>query len=450
MSDVPRVIRNASPAAILAGGVPVHALDADDAGKLAWVTDMMRDLSTKATPQELVGLYSERMRQLQRADAFVTLSRRDLNPPTYRITRSTRWDEELDPWTQADRLPTMEGGLLGELLYAGEAVAIGELSVGADDPAAEYFEGMRSLMAIPLFDAGEGMNMVVQMKADPDAYPPADLPGQVWMSNLFGRATHNLVLKQQLEETQKALNREIREIARMQRSLVTVQTDLPQDRGLELAEFWSPSQQAGGDFFNAWPLSHGRTGLMIADVSGHGVAAAVMTAVCHAIVHTSATPDGPPDRVLTYLNENLCDRYTRATSQFVTGVYASYDPATRTLTYSSAGHPPPFVVSGCGGDCYPLDGGRGLPLGIEREAEYEVATARLGLGDVLVFFTDGITEARDPHGQLFGIPRLQDTLDGCAPDATEIIAKINAAVDAFSKGLPADDDRTILVARVDR
>ena len=442
------------PEGDLAGGMLRRPVLVGDLGgpaqQLAYVTDMMRELSRQSDPQELVLAYSRHMRRIMRQDGFVSLSRRGLSDRRFRVTRSTNWDDQdnADPWRESDRLPLLEGGVLADLIYAGRPAVLNDFTPDPADPAYEYLKVGRSLMAMPLFDNGEAVNMAVQLRKEPDGFDLKDLPGVVWMSNLFGRATQNLVLTRELGEAKAALDREVSTIADMQRSLLT--TDLPQDHGLKLAYHWRPSDRAGGDFFNVVPTGDGRLGLFVGDVSGHGVAAAVLTAIAHAIMHTAAGPPRAPGEAMAYLNGHLCRRYTKATAQFITAFFGIYDPNTRRLTYSSAGHPPPRVVNGCGGDNMALDGARGLPLGVADDADYDEVTVALGRGDVLVLYTDGITEARAGRkSELFGVERLDLALDSCGPDPDEIIRRINAAVGTFTNDAPPGDDQTLLVAKIE-
>ena len=112
----------------------------------------------------MVRAYAERIRQLIPTHRRLSLSRRGLVYPYFRITRSTTWPEEIDPWKNKDRLPLLSSGLLGQLIYDGEPRVIDELAWDKDDPAAEYFTGCRSLLAVPNFDAGESLNMVVLLR----------------------------------------------------------------------------------------------------------------------------------------------------------------------------------------------------------------------------------------------------------------------------------------------
>ena len=122
--------------------------------RLEAVVAMMREMSQQTDPQAMVRAYGARMRQLIPTDGFIALSRRDLTFPSYRVTRFSGWDTEVNPWTERDRLPVLQGGLLGELIYGDLPRILDDVHVSPDDPAAKYLEGVRSMMAIPNYDQG--------------------------------------------------------------------------------------------------------------------------------------------------------------------------------------------------------------------------------------------------------------------------------------------------------
>ncbi len=167
--------------------------------------ELMRSISRITDPQEMVHVYKARAGTLWPVGRTVSLSRRDLPEGSYRITRSDIWEKPIDPWKERDKLPVLQGGLLGELLYAGEARIIDELQVAADDPAAEHLAGMGSLAAIPHFDDGVAINMAVHMCRAPRAFDHAVFPQLVVMSGLFGRAMHGLVAAGSLRKAQERL-----------------------------------------------------------------------------------------------------------------------------------------------------------------------------------------------------------------------------------------------------
>jgi sigma-B regulation protein RsbU (phosphoserine phosphatase) len=418
--------------------------------RLGFITDMMREMSEQTEPQAMVKAYSQRIRKLWPSDGFVSLSRRDLDAPRYRVTRSSVWERAgrvLNPWSQKNQLPIFEGGVLGDLIYGEEPVALNDFVPSPDDPAYEHLAGYRSLAAVPLYDGGKSINMVVVFKREPRGFRRDELPERVLISNLFGRATQTLVLHEEVRRAYDQVDRELRAVADIQRSLLPA--ELPAIPSLETAAHYQTSRRAGGDYYDFFPLPNGQWGILIADVSGHGTPAAVLMAITHSIAHTCSDPKCPPSRLLAYVNRQLAGAYTGQSGHFVTAFYGIYDPPSRLLTYSNAGHPAPRVRR-CGtGETRPTAEGVSLPLGIDADEQYSDGSVVFAPGDVMVLYTDGITEARsaaDP-ADLFGTARLDDVLRRCGPRAAGVVADVLAAVEAFSDGAPPSDDRTLLVLK---
>ena len=414
--------------------------------RLDTILEMMREMSLQTDPQEMVRSYSARMRQLLPRDGQISISRRELAHPKYRITRSSAWKAAVNPWKEKDRLPLFEGGLLAELIYTDEPRVIDDLDLAADEPAADYLSGYRSLMAIPNFDQGKSLNMVILMARQSAAFDRSQLPEMVWMSNLFGRATSNLVLSEQLQQAYQALDREFKVVGDIQRSLLPA--ELPHIGHMDLAAYYQPSTRAGGDYYDFFPLPDGKWGIMIADVSGHGTPAAVLMAITHSLAHAHPGPPSPPNSMLEYLNRNLATWYSGLGGTFVTAFYGVYDPSGRTITYSSAGHNPPRLKRCQDGSMHSLDGAGGLPLGIFADCDYEQTSQQLQTGDQIIFYTDGIVEARSPLGDMFGMHRLDLALENCSLQAKALLDTLIQSVEEFAAGRAADDDRTVIVARI--
>jgi len=217
---------------------------------------------------------------------------------------------------------------------------------------------------------------------------------------------------------------------------------------MDVAAYYQPSQRAGGDYYDFFPLPDGKWGIFIADVSGHGTPAAVLMAITHCMAHTHPGPAMPPATVLDYLNRHLASLYTNQSGSFVTAFYAVYNPADRTLTYSGAGHNPPRLKRCQDGTLFALSQANAIPLGIMPDARHEESIQRLQPGDQIVFYTDGITDARNPQGEMFNIGRLDQALENCSLQASELLDSVLHSVEEFVNGCPADDDRTLIVARV--
>ncbi len=414
--------------------------------RLRYIVDTMREMSSIDDPQKMVSYYAARVaRPSMMADGSISVSRRGMPLGMYKITRSHRFTETVNPWQSPEKLPVLSGGILGLLLYGDQPAVLTEFSPDPSDPAYEHLKGMRSLLAIPQYDGGIAQNMVMQVWERPNAIDPKRVPEIVWAANLFGRATSNLVLSQKLSAAYQALDREMKVVADIQRSLLPL--DLPSTEKLEWATHYQTSHNAGGDYYDFFELPDGRLGMLLADVSGHGTPAAVLMAVLHALAH-QLPGSAEPASVLAYLNRELSQRYT-ANGMFATAFYCVYEPATGLLRYSSAGHNPPRLrvgFAGDGGPIFSLDKAQGLPLGVMEDAEYDEASITLEKGDAVVFYTDGITEAFNERHDQFGVERLDEIIQRRHPSAAAFLGDILKEVGVFANGVPPADDQTLLIA----
>ena len=410
--------------------------------RLTLTVDVMKELSRAADAQAMYQVYRRRMADIFPTARQISLSRRDLPAPHVRVTRFSRWTEEVNPWLDVDRLPVLGGGLFSELVHAGRPQIIDDLKVPADDPAAAYLDEQRSLMAIPLFDAGEAVDMVVLTREEPAAFTPDPLPELVWMTNLFGRATQTALLSQKLKAEHEQSRQEMRRVAKLQRSLLP--TELPKISTLDLAVYSRTSAEAGGDYYNVLPLPRGRVGLLLADVAGHGAGAAMVVAVVHSLVTTYTGPAVPPGHLLAYVNDHLTRMSTRSAGTFVTAVYAVYDPDRATLCWANAGHPPPRLVRSTGGSAEPLTGERCVPLGVVDGTTYPESEVSLAPGDQVLLHTDGVTDAKGASDDAFGTERLDATLARGATGSRVTIGRVLEALEQFSGPGSPDDDYTLL------
>jgi sigma-B regulation protein RsbU (phosphoserine phosphatase) len=414
--------------------------------RLDLIVETMKEMSRQTDPQEMSRAYGKRMETLRPSDRRVSISRRGLKYPWFRVTRCTEWKEDINPWKEPHRLPLLKGGLFAELIYGDEPRLFDDVQLPEDDPAAEYVAGMASMAAIPMYDQGVALNMILSMRREPAAFSPEQFPEIVWLSNLFGRATHNLVLSEQLKAAYEAVDYEMKVVADIQRSLLPKK--MPDIPTMSLAAYYQTSHRAGGDYYDFFPLPDGKWGILIADVSGHGTPAAVLMAVTHSLAHAFPGPAMPPGRMLEYVNRHLAAHYTAGSDTFVTAFYGIYDPFQRTLTYASAGHNPPRLKRCADGTLDSLNGAAGLPLGIAPEMMYGEWTYRFIPGDQLVLYTDGITEAHNEHGEMFGLTRLDQALEDCAEGASDLLESVLAALKEFTGGEAIHDDRTLLVAKI--
>lgn len=417
--------------------------------QLAIIDRTMRAISDVSDPNRLVQIYWDGIDELTPQVDYLAVSRRGVEPPEFLITRSARFKTHWNPWTQRDKLPRLSGGLAGEIAYANKPVVIEDLPhrLAADDPAHFYLEGYRSLIALPQYDGGQGLNVSMQLYRHGQEMDLDGVPMQHWQAGLFGRGTQNLVLKNDLRNALAVIDRELQIVGDIQRSLLP--SELPDIPGFELAAHYATSARAGGDYYDFFSLSDGCWGIFIADVSGHGTPAAVLMAITHALAHAQPCSHTPPATLLKYLNRNLTSRYARD-GTFVTAFYGVLDPRRRTLTYASGGHNPPRLVR-CG-EVLSLDAVGSFPLGITTDQIYEEAIVQLTPGDGLLLYTDGITEAMPPGGaareELFGVERLDELLlSNSSRGPSAWVERICDSVAHFSGNAPPADDQTLVAMR---
>lgn len=221
--------------------------------------------------------------------------------------------------------------------------------------------------------------------------------------------------------------------------------ETPQAPGFTIAGAWQPARMVGGDYYDVFRLSETRLGLVVADVSGKGMAAALLMSNLQATVKAYATLESSPQDLCHKVNRAMCNSMTLG--RFITFVYAVLDGEGRRLIYTNAGHNPPLVASRDGA-CRKLETG-GAVLGVFGDGSYEEASVALLPGDRLVLFTDGITEATDPNGEEFGEERLLTLLkESPAASAADLRDAIMQDVTQFCREDFADD-ATLLTVVVD-
>jgi sigma-B regulation protein RsbU (phosphoserine phosphatase) len=243
-----------------------------------------------------------------------------------------------------------------------------------------------------------------------------------------------------------ALQGEMKAAANIQLSILPRKfPPFPQRTDFNLHAVMYPARAVGGDFYDFFLLDRDRLGLVIGDVSGKGVPAALFMAVSRTLLRTAALHGDPPGKCLTTVNEQLLQ--TNEASLFVTLFYGILDTRTGDISYASGGHNPPYVVR-AGGAVEELPGTGDTIVGILEGQEFSTHSFAVGRGDTLLLYTDGITEAMDPQGQLFGEARLRECLARCPHDSAEqLVQSVVDEVQRHAAGAHQSDDLTALALR---
>jgi sigma-B regulation protein RsbU (phosphoserine phosphatase) len=221
----------------------------------------------------------------------------------------------------------------------------------------------------------------------------------------------------------------------------------PELVGVMLAGCCVPATHVGGDYYDYYRREDGLVDLVIADVSGHSIGAALIMVELRSVLRSSVHAFSSTGDMLVFLNDLLYDDLNQS-GLCITLFFIKYDPLTRTLAYSNAGHTLPLLVPMDGRHCHELDA-EGLILGVRKGVEFEEKQIRMQAGDLLVLHTDGIIESENSAGEQFGMDRLCATVQAWRFEAPQaIIDAVLQEVSIFRGTTPQVDDITMIVMKV--
>jgi serine phosphatase RsbU (regulator of sigma subunit)/anti-sigma regulatory factor (Ser/Thr protein kinase) len=330
--------------------------------------------------------------------------------------------------------------LLAYLQSASGAVDVETLEL--DSPALAELKAAGVKLAVPLVSQGELIGVLnLGPRRSEQEYSSDD---RRLLDNLAAQAAPalrvgQLVRQQQAEaRTRQRFEQEL-EVARLiQQNFLPKQ--LPELSGWQVAACYQPAREVGGDFYDVIPLADDQVGFVIGDVTDKGVPAALVMAATRSVLRASAQRLIEPGQVLERVNEHLCP--DMPAKMFVTCLYGVLDPATGRFRFANAGHDLPYVKTAEGSVELRA---RGMPLGLMTGMTYEEHETLLAPGDSLLLHSDGIVEAHDPEGQMFGFPRLKE-LVARYPGGGELIDLVLADLHAHTgPGAEQEDDITMVV-----
>ena len=248
-------------------------------------------------------------------------------------------------------------------------------------------------------------------------------------------------LSSEVQQQRDELEHELQVVSQLQRNLLPER--LPEIGGLKLAVHYETSRYAGGDYYDVAALPDGRLAILVADAEGHSAPATVMMAMTCALFRSCSTCLGEPDRMLSYINENLCKVNK---GSFVTALYAVYDASCRTLKMARAGNPLPIRYRPSEKSATELSCEGVLIMGLESYTEVPVTEVTLQPGDRLLFYTDGVTDRFSETREPYGIDRLLQQFGASDSDNPAGILKgIIDDLSRFAGTRPADDDQAMLM-----
>lgn len=330
-------------------------------------------------------------------------------------------------------------GIVGWVAKTGEAVIVPDVTKDARYVAAR--PETRSELAAPLTIRGRPIG-VFNLESDAeDAYHE----GHLELLNAFASQAAIAIERARLTRElldQRRLEKELAIAREIQLSFLPKQA--PQIPGFDLAGAAETHDEVGGDYYDFIPVGDHRLGLAVADVSGKGIPAALIMAGFRMSLLAEIRNDFAIRAVMRKVNTLLHESTDR--DKFVTAFYAVLDWKNGMLTFSNAGHNPPVLLRADGRVVALVDGG--VALGVLSDARYDDRPVALRPGDVLVLYTDGVSEAEAPNGEQFGMTRIEETLKSLASGtASEILAGMVAAVHAWAGERGLSDDLTLMVVK---
>ncbi len=301
-------------------------------------------------------------------------------------------------------------------------------------------QGVRSFMAAPLQTDNRVIGLIyVDAPMPAREFTSDDLNLLTVMANIAAiRIERERLIE--IEQLERVYARELEQAAEIQGRMLP--ETAPALAGWEIAGYNAPCRTVGGDYYDFLTAPNGRLAIVVADVAGKGLPAALMMSNLQAKTQAIVETCDSPAEVVTRLNRGLAK--TCPQNRFVTLFYCVIDPATGELTYSNAGHNPPLLVRASGEVNQLQDGGP--VLGIIKGMRYTEAATAMCPGDVLVMYSDGVTEATNAAGDEFGEDRLLEVVRRSGRQAQGIVDAVHGAVRDFTAGQPPADDITVVAA----
>ncbi len=407
---------------------------------LALLYEVSREITSILDREELLRRVAQRVKKLVNYHLFSVMlwSERDQMLET---VFGMRFDDTIPSKL---RLPLGQG-ITGTAAAERRAIRVGNTQ---DDPRYIQCENgivVRSELVVPLLLQDRLIGLLDLESTVPHAFTAESERMLSTLASYIAIALENARLYEEARENERRLHLDLSTAREIQIGLLP--TGARQIPGLELAAAYVPARELGGDFYDFLPYGKGRLAIALGDVSGKGTAAALFGSLAigtmreHVVEHPC-----PPAEMLALLNRRL--HAARLDSRFVAAVFSVYDANTRSLTLANSGGPYPLLVRDGAVQSIRVTG---IPLGLFPDTEYDQITVELLPGDTILFASDGILESANANFEEFGADRLSAVLAAVSPrqSAAEIAESILSATDDHSgEGVPAYDDRTLVVLRV--
>ena len=402
---------------------------------LQLLNEIARELSSILNLDELLGRIAELLRRLIDYQMFSILLL-DSSGEKLQHRFSLRFNENV----QTKQEIPLGRGLVGRAAQSGEAILVPDVS---QDP--RYIESnpeTRSELVVPLIFKDKVIGVLDLEHTRRGFFTDDHRRTMVTLAAQVAIAIENARLYEEIARQERRLERDL-SLARELQMRLLPQT-LPKLDHLELAAKFTPARAIGGDLYDFIPYSLSRLGIVIGDVSGKGAPAAIYAALVSGILRSHAPMEPGPAEMLSAVNLSLAER--RIEAQFVSLIYAVWDDAQQTLLVANSGLPRPVLVHDGNNSVIETTG---LPLGLFDDVNYDEFRFEMKPGDMFVFFSDGILDARNRRGELFGRGRAEKIIAECTGKSADcVVESLFKAVAEHSAGVETFDDQTVVAIKV--
>jgi sigma-B regulation protein RsbU (phosphoserine phosphatase) len=316
---------------------------------------------------------------------------------------------------------------------------------GRQSDEQDLIPGAGHLLVVPIEADGKSRGLLAvgdkESRHGVGPFVDSDLRSLGMLATQAAIALENAQLHRQALEKER-LEREAQLAAEIQKRLLPAR--VPALRGLELIGWNRSARQVGGDYYDLLPLSGGQLAAVVADVTGKGMPAALMVSTLYSALRLLLDRERLGPDLVARLNHHIFE--SSAPNKFITLLVAAVNPESGEVGYLNAGHNPGMLVR-TSGEVEELTTG-GMPLGLFAQGSFEHRSLKMEVGDLLCFYSDGITECASPEDEEFGEDRLRDLLlEHAASPLPQIVAAVDKAVTDFAAGLPQGDDQTLVLLR---
>jgi sigma-B regulation protein RsbU (phosphoserine phosphatase) len=419
--------------------VPAESSSEVSGERLALLYQLTRTFNSSLDLDQVLNTVMDEVIGATRAERGFLLLREPDGGLAFRAARGMDQETINDPQFQISR------GVVEGVAKSGEAVLTSD---AMEDPRFRARNsvmslGLRSILCAPLKVKDEALGAIyVDNRLHAGIFSQDHLNLLSAIASSAAIAIENARLYQVAVE-KGHMERELQMARRVQASLFP--EEMPQLEGWEFAARWLPARVVAGDFYDVIPLGGGQLGLVIADVTDKGMPSALLMALTRSILRASL--EGAPSLAHAIAKANRLICADSKLGMPVTLFCARLDPASALLTYVNAGHNPPLLWRPASGELRELTR-TGMVLGVDETTPYEEGSTTLEPGDVLLLYTDGVTDAIDLSEQQFGLERMRAAFTGKpGASATAILSRITLAIERFAGAADPFDDITLLVAK---